>query len=403
MPLRLLFSFLSLALVSLSPYAQIPVEKASLATLGDHAGKGWFWVGGNRAPSQIDGRYFLFDEQGKMLGQLNNGFWPNTILSATKGDEIYVAETYFARGLRGERTDVVTVYDAKTLTAKREVRIPSKRVTALGSVGLETLSDDGRFMLVFNYTPAQSLSVVDVTNNRFVTEIETPGCASMYPAGNRDFYLICGDGGLLHVRLGDNGQPTLKERVAPLFDPINDFLITAASRNGNTWYFVSRQQNVYALEMTPNGVKVTAKWSMLTDGERKNNWRYSGVQTTAIHRASNRLYVLMHEGEEKTSQEPGTEVWVYDLKTQKKISTIAMTEQTLSIAVSQAETPKLYTIDFIVPMPYLAMIWVYLTEGQDGIFRVMQQAVSIYDTAKGKRLQHVRGLPPGYLNTIVPW
>ena len=403
MSLRLLLGLLVLALVSPASRAQIPVEKAGLASLGDHVGKGWFWVGGNRAPSQIDGRFFLFDEQGKMLGQLNNGFWPNSILAAKQGDDIYAAETYFARGVRGERTDVVTVYDGKTLLAKREVRLPPKRATILSSTGLETLSDDGRFMLVFNYTPAQSLSVVDVTNSRFITEIETPGCASMYPAGNRDFYLICGDGGLLHLRLGDDGQPTLKERVAPLFDPIKDFLITAASRNGNLWYFVSRQQNVYAIEMTASGAKVTAKWSMLTESERKKDWRYSGVQTTAIHRASNRLYVLMHEGDEKTNQEPGTEVWVFDLKTQKKISSISMDEQTLSIAVSQAETPKLYTIDFIVPMPYLAMLWVYLTQGTDGIYRVMQQAVSIYDTGNGKRLQHVRGLPAGYLNTIVPW
>ncbi len=403
MSLRLLFGLLMVVLLSSAARAQIPAEKAGLATLGDHAGKGWFWVGGNRAPSQIDGRYFLFDDKGTMLGQLNNGYWPNALLTSTSGSDIYAAETYFARGLRGERTDVVTVYDGKTLLAKREVRLPPKRVTALASMGLETLSDDGRFMLVSNYTPAQSVSVVDLSKHRFVTEIETPGCASIYPAGNRDFHLICGDGGLLHLRLGDNGEPTLKERIAPLFDPINDFLITAASRQGNTWYFVSRQQNVYALELTSGGAKVIAKWSLLTDGERQSNWRYSGMQTTAIHRASNSLYVLMHKGEEKTSQEPGTEVWVYDLKTQKKTSTIDLVEQTLSIAVSQVGTPRLYTIDFIVPMPYLAMIWVYLTEGKDGIYRVLQQAVSIYDTQSGKRLHHVRGLPTGYLSTIVPW
>lgn len=401
---RCIWATLVMALLAMATsHAQIPPEKASVATLGDHTGKGWFWVGGNRAPSQIDGRFFLFDDDGTMRGQLNNGYWPNTILTSAKGDEIYVPETYFARGLRGERTDVVTVYDGKTLLPKHEVRIPPKRMTALSSVGLEVLTDDERFMLVFNYTPAQSLSVVDLTHHRFVTEIETPGCASMYPAGNRDFYVICGDGGFLHVRLTETGQVALKERIAPLFDPINDFINTAAARKGNTWYFLSRQNHVVAIELTASGAKLAGKWSLLSDAERKDNWRYSGVQHIAIHRASDRLYALMHQGDEKTSQEPGTEVWVYDLKTQKKIDTIPLKELTLSIAVSQSATPRLYSIDFIVPMPYLAMLWVYLTEGQDGIYRVMQQAVSIYDTTTRKRLQHVRGLPNGYLNTIVPW
>lgn len=398
---------LGVALVSLlagTPVqAQIAPEKAGVAVLGDHTGKGWFWVGGNRAPSQIDGRFFLFDDEGRMRGQLNNGYWPNTILTSRLGDEIYAPETYFARGLRGERTDVVTVYDGKTLLPKREVKLPPKRMTALSSVGLEILTDDERFMLVFNYTPAQSISVVDLKANRFVTEIDTPGCAAMYPAGDRDVHVICGDGGLLHVRLNDSGQVALKERIAPLFDPINDFINTTAARKGNTWYFLSRQNNVVGIEMTASSARVAEKWSLLTNSERKADWRYSGVQHIAIDRAGDRLYTLMHQGEEKTSQEPGTEVWVFDLKTQKKIDTIKMKEMTLSIALGQGTTPRLYTIDFIVPMPYLAMLWVYLTEGQDGIYRVMQQAVSIYDSASGKRLQHVRGMPSGYLNTIVPW
>ena len=209
MSLRKLLGVLIAVVVLPTSHAQIPVEKAVVETLGDHTSQGWFWIGGNRAPSQIDGRFFLFDDTGRMRGQLNNGFWPNTILPSKKSAEIYVPETYFARGLRGERTDVVTVYDGKTLLPKREVRIPPKRINALGSIGLEALTDDERFMLVFNYTPAQSVSVVDLKANRFVGEIETPGCASMYPAGDRDFYLICGDGGFLHVRLNEAGQVAL--------------------------------------------------------------------------------------------------------------------------------------------------------------------------------------------------
>ncbi len=390
-------------LPALAAQAQIPPEKAGLERLADHTGKHWFWAGGNRAPSQIDGRFFLFDNAGKMLGQLNNGFWPNRLLPSTQRNELYMAETYYSRGTRGERSDVVTVYDGTTLQPKKEIRIPPKRINALGPIGLETLSDDERFMLVVNYTPAQSVSIVDLKNDRFITEVATPGCTSIYAAGKRDFYNICGDGGFLHLRIDDNGKPILNERIAPLFDPVADYLTTAGVRNGSTWYFVSRLNNVYAIEMNEHGAKLSAKWPLVTDSERKSDWRISGSQHLAVHQASGQLYVLMHQGEEKTRQEPGTEVWVYDAQTQKKIRSIPLKELTLSIAVTQDEKPQLYTIDFIVPMPYVAMIWVYLTQGQDGIYRVMQQAVSIYDALSGKRTQHVRGLPNGYLNSLVVW
>ena len=132
----------------------------TVEVLQDHVGKGWFWVWGNHAPSQIDGRAILFDDNGKHLGELNTGYWPNSLIPSAKRDELFSVETYFSRGLRGDRTDVVTVYDPRTLKAKREIPIPPKRANALGNTGLAVMSDDERFLLIFNYTPAQSVSVV---------------------------------------------------------------------------------------------------------------------------------------------------------------------------------------------------------------------------------------------------
>ncbi len=48
-------------------HAEIQPEKAHAEVLTDHVGKQWFWVWGNRAPAQIDGRAFLFDDNGKQL------------------------------------------------------------------------------------------------------------------------------------------------------------------------------------------------------------------------------------------------------------------------------------------------------------------------------------------------
>ncbi len=399
--LKLLFAGL-LTLCCLS-HAEIQPEKARAEVLPNHSGKQWFWVWGNRAPSQIDGRAFLFNSDGKQLGQLNTGFWPNSLVPAEKRNELFSVETYFTRGLRGQRTDVVTVYDPATLSAKREILIPPKRINALGNTGLGVISDDERFLLILNYTPAQSISVVDLESNQFVTEIETPGCASIYPAGNRDFYSICGDGGFLHLRLNNNGKPLLRERIKPLFDPVRDFLTTSASRSGSTWYFVSSENNAYAIDMNADSAKVTAKWSLVSDKERDKNWRISGVQHTALHQRSGHLYVLMHQGAPETREEPGTEAWVYDIKTHTRVQRIELKELSLGIGVSQGAVPLLYSVDFFVPMPYLAMLWVFLTQGQDGIMKVLQNCITIYDSNSGKLLHRIDGLPTGYLNMVLPW
>lgn len=383
--------------------APVPVEKAAVEILPDHSGKDWFWVWGNHAPSQVDGRALLFDGNGRNLGQLNTGFWPNNLIPSRTRSELYSVETYFSRGLRGQRTDVVTVYDGRTLSPLREIEIPPRRITALGSTGLSVVSDDERFLLVLNYTPAQSISVVNLAAGQFVTEFETPGCASIYPAGARDFYSICGDGSFLHVRLDDAGHPVLRQRTARMFDPVNDFLTTAASRIGPLWYFVSLQNNVYALQMTPAGVRRAGKWSLTTAKERKDDWRISGIQHTAVHRDSGRLFVLMHQGDPDTQQEPGTEVWVYDLKTQRRIERIELEELSIAIGVSQGARPRLYSVDFFWPMPKLATLWVYLTKGEDELMKSVQQCITVYDARDGEFLRRIDGLPPGYLSMVEPW
>ena len=53
-------------------------------------------------------------------------------------------------------------------------------------------------------------------------EIETPGCALVYPTGKRAFFSLCGDGAALQVQLDDNGREASKSRTAQLFDPLTD-------------------------------------------------------------------------------------------------------------------------------------------------------------------------------------
>ncbi len=394
---------LSLTALALPAVAEIQPEQAHVETLGAHQGQHWFWVWGNNAPNMVDGRAYLFDDQGKNLGQLSTGIWFNNLLPSQQGDELYATETYFSRGVRGTRSDMVTVYDAKTLSPKHEIPIPPRRMTALINTGLSVLSDDERFLLVLNFTPAQSISVVDLQQQRFVGEVATPGCGAIYPAGPRDFYSICGNGGFLHLRLDEQGQPSLQQRSEPLFDPQQDLLLTTASRMGDSWYFVSQQNNAYAIQMNAEGTQLTQQWSLLSADERADGWGVAGNQGTALHQDSGRLFVLMHKDLPENYQKPGTEVWVYDVNSQQRVARIELNEQSTAIGVSQGEQPRLYSVDWVVPMPYLFTAWIYLTKGEEGLIPLLRQGINLYDADSGKHLRSIGDLPLGYLNMVQPW
>ena len=60
---------------------------------------------------------------------------------------------------RGERVDVLEVWDSETLAFKYEVVLPPKRAQALNYRGLVRPTGDGRFVLVQNATPATNSTV----------------------------------------------------------------------------------------------------------------------------------------------------------------------------------------------------------------------------------------------------
>src|SRR5690606_20060497 len=106
--LRNLLCGLALAFVALPASAGFQPEQARVEVLGDHRGQDWFWIWGSNAPHMVDGRAYLFDDDGRNLGQLNTGIWPGGLVFSRSRDELYASEIYFSRGVRGTRSDVVT-------------------------------------------------------------------------------------------------------------------------------------------------------------------------------------------------------------------------------------------------------------------------------------------------------
>lgn len=382
----------------------IPIEYATVEKLSNYEGQHWFWIYGNRAPNMTDSRAFLFEESGKHLGQLSTGHWLNSLLPLHRSKELVTVETYFSRGTRGERTDLVVIYDATTLDINHEIPIPPKRMHALTNAGLAVVSDDERFMLIHNYTPAQSISVVDLQNHTFVSEFETPGCSSIYSGGDRDFFSICGDGGFLHTRLDEEGMVSFSKRTEPLFDPIYNFVSTSASRIGNTWYFVTIESDVISFVMDERGIRKSEEWSLVTTEEREEDWRISGANNTATHQDSGRLYVLMHQGGGRASyNQPGTHVWIFDTSTGARIGTAELLDLGLGIAVSQGPNPRLYSVGLEVHLPLLTQLWIYFREGESGLMSYLRYVSNIYDGATGKHIRTIDEIPDGYLNAVLPW
>ena len=324
--------------------APLPNETSGVEQLPARANPHWVWVNDFNFFSMADGRAFLVDgDSGKMLGLLSTGYGFNSVLLPRTANLIYSPETYYSRGTRGTRTDVVTLYDPVHLQPEGEIAIPAKRSSNMPMAADAALTDDERFLIIYNFTPAQSVSVLDMSTRKFVGEIETAGCALVYPTGGRTFFSICADGSLLLTTLSDDGTLANRKRSATLFDGMKDPLTEKAVRVGDVWLFASFQGTIYPIRSTPQGVVLDAKWPLVTSAEQAQGWRTGGLQHLAVHRPSGRLYAIMHQGSLDTHKDPGTDIWVYDLAAKKKMQQISLRHKAGSIVVSQDAKPLLFT------------------------------------------------------------
>jgi len=304
----------------------------------------WVWVNDLNFPSMVDGRAHLVDgDTGRYLGALSTGFSFSRLVPAHNGRLLYSPETYFSRGTRGIRTDVVTVYDAATLDVVGEIGIPPKRSSNVPKLGNAALTDDDRFLLVYNFNPGQSVTVVDTSRRTFAAEVGTPGCALVYPTGPRSFFSVCGDGSLLLVELDARGAAAHQERTQPLLEMAHDPVTETAVRRGDTWYFVTMDGQVLPVQAEGRTATAGAGWWLTSAAERQEGWRPGGVQQVALHAGQNHLYAIMHQGSRDTHKDPGKEIWVYDLSSRQRVGRIALRAPATSIQTSTDARPLLFS------------------------------------------------------------
>lgn len=327
--------------LSLPAAAELSVDELGVKTLGEPAPH-WFWAHDVAFFNMADGRTYLYDaDSGDMLGMLSTGIFYAKFETPRNYGMIYSPETYYSRHTRGERTDVVSFYDTKTLDVVDEVVIPPKRHSGLVNIGFSALTDNDRFLVVYNFTPAQSVTVVDVEAREFVQEIATPGCAMTYASGDRSFMMMCGNGSLMTITLDDTGREASRSRSEPFFDPAGDPVMEKPVRLGDTWYFVSYAGAIHEVDVSSDEPTFPETWS-LTQRNNEESWRPGGFQLLAVHAGRKELAALMHEGGMDTHKDPGTDIWVYDLDERERVRRIGLDGRlAMSINVTPDDEPLL--------------------------------------------------------------
>ena len=325
-----------LLLVAPASYSDIAPEKSSVEILGQPTDD-WFI---NRTGR---GAYLFDSASGDMLGLLSlTAYTPAVAVNRSRG-EVYAAESYLSRLYRGKREDVLTVYDIATLSPVAEINIPDKISEVTGDINIG-LMGNGKHVTVYNFTPAQSVSVIDVENRSFAAEISTPGCAMIMPVNDASFLMVCGDGSVQLIRLADDGTESKRVRSDKFFSVEDDAVFDRTARTRDGWLLVSHAGLVFEVSVNESKISVSEPWSMVSDAERKGLWRPGGSGPLTIHRGSNLAFILMHQGKVDTHHEPGSELWIFDTDKHKRVRRWVLDKPFTKILVLQGERPRLVAV-----------------------------------------------------------
>ena len=301
----------------------------------------WVYVVSPGYPSFLTNAYILDGDSMSVVGMVAGGLASNFEI-APDHHELYTIDTFYSRFSRGERTDVVSIFNGKTLEPAGEVAIPPKRMLVVLKRNATGISSDGRFLMITNFTPATSISVVDLKARRFVGEIDTPGCMEALVSGPRRFDSICSDGSLLTVDLDESGKAANKRQGSPFFSVEKDPVFEHPAIMNGRAYFVSYHGQVYPADLSGATAKFDPAWPLASVQEAAKGWRPGGWQLLAGHAREGLLYVLMHQGGEWTHKQAGSEVWVFDVSSRRRLNRIVIPEAGDSIAVSQDQKPLLF-------------------------------------------------------------
>jgi methylamine dehydrogenase heavy chain len=384
---------LGACLLALDAQADLPPEEVGqVMRLPDTVSDHWVWV-----PDQLFRHSVLFDgDSGRMLGSIDSGaqVTPKTPIWSRVRNEIYNVDTIYSRGHRGERHDFVVIYDSRTLDVKGEVEIPAKAADTGTGIALVGMLDGDRFMVVLNQSPGASVTVVDVEARRMVAEVQTAGCAAVFPAGPTRFGMLCGDGTAMTVHLKENGELDRIARSSSFFEVVADPITEKGVRDGSTWRFASFEGRLYEIDFGGDTPTPKAPWPLFTADELADEWRIGGAQHLAYHRSTKRLYSVVHRGGPGSHKDPGPEIWVYDAATHEKVDVFSAPNLIAAALGPQAgfdaEGAVGKILNFVIPN--MGVHSIVVTQDSEPLLFVRNAdlgAVGVLDALSGEHLRDI--------------
>ena len=306
----------------------------------------WVWVFDESNNNETDMRLYLYDgDAHRELGQIDIGFWPGVAMSPD-GRTTAVATTYFSRGSHGTRTDVLELTDNSTLSITGEIVLPAKHAQTIPLHNV-AFSGDGRLVYVTNLSPATSYTVVDLSKQAVVGEVDTDGCVLVIPSAQRRVSSLCENGRLLTVTLDDAGHEVSRKASAPFFNVDKDPIFIQGVPTANGITFLSFLGDVYAVDLSGAEPAFAPAWPTMAPAER-GKWRPGGAQVLALHRKTGRLYLQVHQGGDGTHKVVGTEVWVFDTATHRRVARWPIDVRkhggVQALVVSQDDKPLLFLL-----------------------------------------------------------
>ena len=316
------------------PAQAIPSVESLPATYPDT----WIFAHDLNFNSLLDGKILIVDvaaETRNFKGIIGAGMMGQFQPSRTRS-ELYTGQTFLSRRTYGERTDALIIFDKSTLQPIDEIVLPPKRQQVVTQPNSFQLTDDERIGLVMNFTPASSVTVVDIPARTVLGEIPLPGCNFVFPTGERGFSTICADGTMVTHVLNGDGSVQSSVRSEPFIDIDADPIFIKNAELNDVTYFPSYQGRIQPVDFSGEMPIVLDDWQFVPDELQEDNWRPSGWQVIA---ASDReLFVVMQaNGEEGSHKSGGSEVWVLDPSAKRLSRRIELHDGGLSIALTRSD------------------------------------------------------------------
>ncbi|UJF24227.1 hypothetical protein L0B52_07780 [Suttonella sp. R2A3] len=328
--------------------AEIAPEKLKVVqTLPADYPEQWVFAHDGAFFHMSNGHYMVLDPAAETGPEQYKGMVDASFISSfaqsNKRNEFYVIETFYSRGSRGERTDVVTIYDPATLSPKGEIVLPEDklRMNSMPERYSALLVNDDKHLVITNMSPATSVTVVDV-EARSVTDVQpTPGCVLNYPTGRSNFSSLCVNGSFASYHVDDQGKASAVSQGDSFFSPMDNPIFEKPVIIGSQAYFIAFDGKVYNVDLSGEAAVLGETWSLLNEEDKAAGYRPGGWQLNAQD-DNGLFYVLMHpEGYEGSHKDGGPELWVYDANKQERVNKITLETWGVSVAATHGENPYL--------------------------------------------------------------